>query len=362
MKIIISLIGLFCLTSFFDLQAQGHEDVLPGLEGSQLIEALRDQYKPRFVKTYKEARIALYTELYNSNDSVECIYSGHKVWLNPDSPDPIADLYDNNNPNGINCEHSWPQSKGAGDGDARSNMYHLYPSRIKVNETRWNHPLQEIPDTLTAEWFFKDHSMSQIPTQQIDLYSESSDFAFEPREFIKGDIARGLFYFATMYRETADMSFFEAQREHLCQWHLDDPVDQNEWDRNKDIARHQDGRRNPFILDCSLAQRTYCGDFDVCDISTGVRDSNLASHGVIISPNPSRGMVSVTLGNLSGYQNFLVKLSNIQGQLIDRLVIHPENGKLELVFARELQGMYSLSLFSGDGQTYFGTQLIEFIR
>ena len=38
------------------------------------------------------------------------------------------------------------------------------------------------------------------------------------------------------------------EEEHLRQWHLDDPVDAWEVERNRRVASHQ-GNRNPFV-DC----------------------------------------------------------------------------------------------------------------
>ncbi len=62
-------------------------------------------------------------------------------------------------------------------------------------------------------------SQSSIPPNNIDEYSESETAYFEPREDRKGDIARSMFYFYTMYSEVADDDFFEGQQEVLKIWH-----------------------------------------------------------------------------------------------------------------------------------------------
>ncbi|MEY3053095.1 MAG: hypothetical protein RLY31_2880, partial [Bacteroidota bacterium] len=85
----------------------------------------------------------------------------------------------------------------------------------------------------------------------------------EPREDHKGNVARAMFYFYTMYREQADDAdpdFFDLQRETLCQWHYADPVDSLEHARSLMIAAYQDGLANPFVLDCTTATRSYCSD------------------------------------------------------------------------------------------------------
>ena len=39
----------------------------------------------------------------------------------------------------------------------------------------------------------------------------------------KGDIARTIFYFYTMYNNEADANFFEVQKQQLKIWHEQDP-------------------------------------------------------------------------------------------------------------------------------------------
>ena len=48
---------------------------------------------------------------------------------------------------GINCEHTWPQSMGANQEPQKSDLHHLYPCKSNVNSSRGNHPYSEIIDT-----------------------------------------------------------------------------------------------------------------------------------------------------------------------------------------------------------------------
>lgn len=52
-------------------------------------------------------------------------------------------------------------------------------------------------------------------------------------------------------------AFFDRQVETLCQWHRIDPADPTEVSRSHAIQKYQ-GNDNPFVLDPSLAARTYC--------------------------------------------------------------------------------------------------------
>ena len=261
-----------CCFSLFGLTQQ---NIFPGLTGDELLQALQGSYTPDTVLEYGPARDTMYSRIDNVNDTVFGIYSQHGIYLPPGVP-PREWLYKAGNPNGpggvpdaINTEHTYPQSKGATKGtQAYSDMHHLFPSRLAVNEDRGSLPFGEIDDLDTEVWYYKNQEMMSIPTDNIDAYSEGRSSSFEPRESVKGNIARATFYFYTIYRQAAmnaDPDFFENQREDLCQWHMLDPVDTRELNRSAEIAIHQAGLENPFVLDCSLAKRLYCPELsDSC--------------------------------------------------------------------------------------------------
>lgn len=258
---LLMLIGLFAGMSSF--AQYDNQNIFSDKTGNELRLLLIQEYKPGVVLTYGEARDIMYGKIYNVNDSVAGIYSDHKVYLKP-GEDPSTYIFQDGAPNGINAEHSYPQSKGAGDGNARSDMHHLFPSRVSTNSARGSLPFGEISDNITQTWYYKTQENSNKPnTSSIDLYSEKGNEKWEPRESVKGNIARAIFYFYTMYQDqadNADPTFFNGMKETLCDWHEQDPVDELEWKRSHMIAPYQDGRNNPFVLDCSLAFRMYCGD------------------------------------------------------------------------------------------------------
>lgn len=271
-----------------NLTAQGHLPVFPEDEGRVLLTKLAEEFRPRRVLSYKEAREFMYRELDNKNDSVACVYSGHKVFLDQKTGDAVAYLYRNGDKDGINCEHTFPQSFGAKDGFARSDMHHLFPTRIEVNTARSNSPYTEIDDEDTEVWYYQDRAETGIPDNAIDLYSEKTKSTFEPREDHKGNVARAMFYFATIYRNQADTVWFADQITDLCRWHDLDPVDRDEWERNERIAEIQDGKLNPFILDCTLAYRSYCMDESPCTPETYVK-SNVRAHACQLMPQDNSG-------------------------------------------------------------------------
>lgn len=230
------------------------EVIFPGLTGTALFSRLVADYSVDNSLGYNRARDFMYSQLDNDNGVVYGIYSDFSVSVNPNSSRPRSDAYQGGS--GINAEHSWPQSKGA-RGIARSDLHHLFPTQVQVNSRRGSSPFAEIDDQQTEDWILDGQMFSSMPTANIDAYSEATDGAFEPREAVKGNIARALFYFYTIYRNQADDGFFQRQVSTLCDWHGADPADMAEVERSRAIATRQ-GNDNPFVLDATLAQRLYC--------------------------------------------------------------------------------------------------------
>ncbi|MFK7936440.1 MAG: endonuclease [Saprospiraceae bacterium] len=288
----ITKIFLFFLCFHQLAVAQNHTPVLSDLSGEELRNKLVEDFKPATVLNSSGAKDFLYGYVENRNDSVRCVYSGHTLYL-PPNVDPSVAMYMNNSPDGINLEHTYPRSKGAGGGNAVSDLHHLFPTRIPVNESRGNFPFGEIADNQTTNWFLGNQTQSNPPNTNIDAYSEQINGKFEPREDHKGNVARAMFYFYTMYESealAADANFFESQREILCEWHNLDPVDQAEWERTYRVAESQSNLPNPFILDCSLANRTYCPNTP-CSISTNTMEEEVTA--INIYPNPVTDVVRI---------------------------------------------------------------------
>ncbi len=125
-----------------------------------------------------------------------------------------------------NREHVWPQSLLGSSADngtvnVASDLYNLMPANPGENSSRGNSP-----------------------------YSEMG-LGYEPRDEVKGDVARALFYMMVMYPElnlvdTAPGIHEMGYLSELLQWHIDDPVDAFELNRLEVIASEQDNR-NPFV-------------------------------------------------------------------------------------------------------------------
>ncbi|MEA5508732.1 endonuclease [Crocosphaera sp. UHCC 0190] len=255
-KIIAFLITFLCLFCYPQRNSFAQTNVIfPDATGETLLNQVIEDYTPDKTLSYDRARDIMYSQIDNDNGVVTGVYTNYQIALDPDE-DPSKDAGKKD----INAEHVWPQSRGAEKEPARSDLHHLFPARDNVNSARGNKAFAEIPDPRTNDWYRNTEKLEFIPMTNIDQYSESNSNNFEPREVKKGDIARAIFYFYTIYREQANQEspeFFREQQKDLCQWHQLDPVDTIESERSKKIAKVQ-GNENPFIVDATLADRLYC--------------------------------------------------------------------------------------------------------
>ena len=77
-----------------------------GLNGQTLLDYVIDNYKTGATLGYNTARDILYGTIdIQEDDQLSCVYSGYTITLDPDL-DPSTDAYNQ----GINSEHTWPQS------------------------------------------------------------------------------------------------------------------------------------------------------------------------------------------------------------------------------------------------------------
>jgi len=227
----------------------------PGLTRESLFNYLSTNYKTSTTLGYNQARDVMYSIIDLEDDNtLKGIYTNYTITI-----DPNQDPRPQTNAQNMNCEHSWPQSMGAGSEPQKSDLHHLYPCRGNVNSSRGNKPYAEIDDNDTDKWWRFDYYETSIPSQYIDEFSEvdNDNGKFEPREVVKGNIARGMFYFFTIYNDEADHNFFEEQKDFLNLWDKQDPVDDIELARTLSIATYQDDIVNPFVIDSTLVKRIW---------------------------------------------------------------------------------------------------------
>ena len=82
-------------------------------------------------------------------------------------------------------------------------------------------------------------------------YKNDANWSWQPRDEVKGDVARAIFYMFIMYDElnlvnTAPGVFEMGYLNELLAWHYADPVDEFELYRLSVIFSEQNNR-NPFV-------------------------------------------------------------------------------------------------------------------
>lgn len=173
---------------------------------------------------YTAARKVVFTFIDNDNGKVEDIYTGRVKRISHGTP----------NSSDMNIEHVWPQSHGA-TGVAKSDMHHLFPCDSKANCRRANYPFGIVSD--------EDIHWSQAG-------SKLGNHIFEPRNKVKGDVARATFYFAMRY----NMHIENGEEAVLRAWSKMDPVDEHERTRERRVHERQ-GNSNPFVLHPELVNQ-----------------------------------------------------------------------------------------------------------
>jgi len=186
--------------------------------------------------SYRLARTYLFGELHYNNGIVTDVYCEQN--------------YDANhgvgkgripNPEFINCEHTWPQSRFKGhpeEATIKVDLHHLFPASAGANTSRLNHPFGEVNGPIVCG------------TSKKGQIKGTSILGFEPPNNHKGNVARAMFYISYRYQMPID----QIQEFYFRKWHKQDPVDSFERLRNRKIESIQ-GSSNPFIDNPSLVDR-----------------------------------------------------------------------------------------------------------
>ena len=277
--ILFTIICFICPTNLF-----GQTDTIGNtLVDASLISFLKTNYYPSSPKNYNTARDSMFISIdVDAADSIRGVYTGLKVKADGSRTPSNGSL-------SLNTEHSWPQSFYDGGEPMKSDIHHLFPVWSSVNSSRGNHPFAEIADNLTSSWWYWENggSVSSIPSQNIDSYSEYYNNSFEPREDHKGNAARAMFYFWTMYSDNSDIvnddfdnsAFFEGMKSTLYNWHNSDPVNSDEVARSNAIYSVQ-GNKNPFIHDTTLVRRAYFNSSSTSSTTTTLSPGEIAIIGI----------------------------------------------------------------------------------
>jgi len=297
--------------------------IFPGLKGAQLLDSLELHYRASSNLGYDKARDTLYGKIdKDATDSLRCIYSGYAIFM-PAGQDPSTWAYNH----GLNCEHTWPQSSFNESSLPKADMHHLYAcqySPVNVNGDRGDSPFREIPDGETDSWYYRTVKTSTMPDpSDRDLYSEKDNAgvgSWEVREAWAGNVARGIFYFYNMYRNShpAIETWWQGQLPYvydLLAWHYSDPADSLEIARTWKIAKYQQNKPNPYVLDSTLVRRAYFPNMGVASLPASPEaGARLLGN----RPNPFSGITNIQY-SLAAPARVEIVIYNVLGLEISRL-------------------------------------------
>lgn len=233
-------IGFSSSVAAYGQPPTGYYDGTSGLTGEPLKQKLHQIIREHQVYTYSQIKNILMDvdEDPDNTNNIKLIYKGGSI--------PKVNFATNNEPDFWNREHTWPKSHGfPSDTDtAYTDAHMLRPSDASVNSDRSNKDFNNV-----------EHIAANEQGEAPDTYT-TDDF-WEPRDEVKGDLARIMFYMDTRYEssvldlELVDRKTYLDDPElgvlyTLLSWHEGDPVSQEEMDRNEGIFGYQNNR-NPFV-------------------------------------------------------------------------------------------------------------------
>ena len=310
---------------------QGYYDQANNLSSDELKEALHQIISNHVIFPYTSNSTDTWDILQesdqdpNENNNMILVYTGRSQEKGYRDGSGNYSQYENGNgtqSNSWNREHIWPKSHGFPDEDdnAYTDVHNLKPCDRSVNSSRG-----------TKDFDFGGNQHSEAS----DCLTDSD--SWEPPDYVKGDIARILFYMVVRYdpgvdheNNTFDLELVDyttpnntepilGKLSSLLDWHLSDPVDDFEINRNQIIFGFQENR-NPFIDHPNLVNYLWGDNVGlVWNENLTVPENEIVK--TIIYPNPSSGIINFS----SDMEDEIIEIFNLNGQNIFNKMIDSSN-------------------------------------
>ena len=310
---------------------QGYYDQANNLSSDELKEALHQIISNHVIFPYTSNSTDTWDILQesdqdpNENNNMILVYTGRSQEKGYRDGSGNYSQYENGNgtqSNSWNREHIWPKSHGFPDEDdnAYTDVHNLKPCDRSVNSSRG-----------TKDFDFGGNQHSEAS----DCLTDSD--SWEPPDYVKGDIARILFYMVVRYdpgvdheNNTFDLELVDyttpnntepilGKLSSLLDWHLSDPVDDFEINRNEIIFGFQENR-NPFIDHPNLVNYLWGDNVGIVwNENLNVPENEIIK--TIIYPNPSSGIVNFS----TDMEDEIIKIFNLNGQNIINKIIDSSN-------------------------------------
>ena len=286
---------LFLISPFFLLSQipDGYYDEADGLSGDNLKTALHNIIDGHTEYSYNDLRDFILKntdEDPDNSNNVILLYTGRSQ----------AKSTFGGGANDWNREHVWAKSHGdfGNNPPCGTDAHHIRPTDASVNSERGN----------------LDFDEGGTPLTEAPGCKKDSD-SFEPRDEVKGDVARMIFYMAVRYEGTNGEPDLEAvdyvntspdpemgKLQKLLDWNMVDPPDDFEKNRNEVIYSYQENR-NPFIDHPEYADLIW-GDPNYTTDNT--------METISVYPNPTNNQLFIDINE----GDFIYTIYNVQGKII----------------------------------------------
>ncbi len=277
---------------------------------TQLVKKLRAVVRPHFQVFYSNfgSTIASNFEARDTTGGkkvINCFYSGFPYIFTP----PF--FFNTADPDYFSREHSYPYSwmpESSQDSANYSDLHLLYlVHQNKVNASRSNYPFNNLK-SVTVNFYGGKFGLDS-----------AGEFAYEPRDFAKGAVARSQFYICATYNRPGKTFTIPTSNEFLGM--NQDQTVLKRWNQqfppsNWEIARHEyiagvQNNRNPFVdnpdwacfIDFSNMKYVAGGNCSVNSSSTREKKNIV---GVTSFPNPAKDQLSI---DLSAFNSELVTIT-----------------------------------------------------
>jgi len=341
---------LFCLLSImvFGQAPDAYYNTAENLADEALKTALNEIIDNHTEFTYTSSNTDVWDILKetdrdpDNSENVILIYSGVSV----------NGAQEYNNRSGWTREHVWAKSRGdfgtsSGPG---TDVHALRPLDNSTNSKRNNRSFNNCTNckAVTDQWD------NETGSQQ-----DENDYTFEPRDAVKGDVARMLFYMAVRYEGFdgyVDLELTELMLDNrdkqpihgvlstLLTWHRNDPVDAWEENRNNIIFNDFQKNRNPFIDFPVLAEHLWGTKIGTNWSKEVLSIENFKETILSVYPNPVANKL-----HLKGFgKKAKVAIYNTVGKLVLTSNIDVNNSVIDVsVFS----GMYLIHVITSEKKT-----------
>ncbi len=325
--IVLNIIVLAVISTVTAQIPSGYYQSAQGLTGNDLKNALHniiDDHQEYSYNALRDYILKNTDEDPNNSNNVILLYTGRSQ----------AKSTFGGGANDWNREHAWAKSHGdfGNNPPAGTDAHHIRPTDASVNSDRGN----------------LDFDIGGNPVNEAPGCFRDGD-SFEPRDEVKGDVARMIFYMATRYEggngepdlEIVDYVNTSPNPKHgklsqLILWNSQDPPDDFERNRNDVIYYQYQNNRNPFIDHPEYVDAIWGNASSIEDRKSVIRT---------LYPVPASELLNIALKEPGSYT---YKICSVTGNTVKKGILADMNNSVDI---RNLpNGWYCLNVENPDQQ------------